>query len=317
MGLVLNSVKFLVEAHKLGARFDASITLGRQHTTVSPERLCLLLKEYGLWPPPGNEQAFLSELRQARWRFEVFAKALGAKKVSSMDISAYEGADVVHDLSVPIGSDLHERFDMVIDGGTLEHVFHVPISMANCMNMTKVGGHVVVITNMNNLVGHGFYQFSPELFFRMFSRENGFEMVRMVAVEDTFGRSSIAGVKYDFPIQGDWYNVRDPDKVRKRNILITREPTVLYVLAKRVAKEPIFQKYPCQSEYGADDQSVLNPANQNKLGKAVIGSIVQHLPEKLWREWLPRAAVLIDPFRRWRHHRRNSLENRDFYERLP
>ena len=214
MGLVFNSIKFLLEARKSGVRFDQTLTLGRQHMTLSAERAISLLREYNLSLPANEEAGFLAEMQKARWRFDVFARALGAKKVSSMDISDYEGADIVHNLNSPVPPELHGRFDLVIDGGTLEHVFHVPVAMENCMKITKVGGHVIIITNINNLVGHGFYQFSPELFYRIFSRENGFEVMRMVALEDTFGRSSLLGVKYDFPIQSDWYDVRDPDKIR-------------------------------------------------------------------------------------------------------
>ena len=268
MGLVINSIRFLIEARQRGVQFGETLTLGRQHLTVSPQRLCALLREYRMPAPPEGEARFQAALEQARWRFEVFARALGAAKVSAMDVSAYEQAEVVHNLNEPVGPELHGRFDLVIDGGTLEHVFNVPVAIGNCLKMAKPGGHVVIITNMNNLVGHGFYQFSPELFFRIFSPDNGFEVVRMIAVEDTFGRSSLLGVKYDFPIQGPWYDIHDPDKIRKRNILITRYPVVLMALARKVSDQPLFTRFPQQSEYGADDQSVLNPANQNSLAGA-------------------------------------------------
>lgn len=284
--------------------------------TVSPERSLALLREYKLWPPPGGQESFRVELQNAKWRFEVFARALGARSVSSMDISDYEGAAVIHDLNQPVPPELCDRYDVVIDGGTLEHVFHVPVAFENCMKLTKIGGHVVIITNINNLVGHGFYQFGPELFYRVFSRENGFEVVRMVALEDTFGRSSLLGVKYDFPIQSDWYDVLDPDKIRKRNILITRNSAILFVLARKVAKEAIFKSIPRQSEYPADDQSVLNPTNQSKFGRVAIASLLRHFPESFWREWLPKLAVIVDPARRWRHRRRNSFGNRDFYSKV-
>src|SRR5690348_10401159 len=120
MGLVLNSLKFLLEAHKDGVRFNETLTLGRQHMTLSPERAISLLRQYNL-PAPGGEPAFLEELKNAKWRFEVFARAL-AGNVSSMDISDYEQAAIVHDLNYPVPQNLHEKFDLVIDGGTLEHV---------------------------------------------------------------------------------------------------------------------------------------------------------------------------------------------------
>jgi len=97
--------------------------------TISPERALALLREYKLGPPPEADAKFLAELRAAQWRFGIFARELGASKVSAMDVSEYEGADILHDLNVPAPANLHERFDLLIDGGTLEHVFNVPVSM--------------------------------------------------------------------------------------------------------------------------------------------------------------------------------------------
>jgi hypothetical protein len=122
MGLVLNSLKFLLDARQSGARFDETLTLGRQHMTLSPERAVLLLRDYNLWPPPGGEESFLAELKKAQWRFELFARSLGAKNVSSMDVSGYEGATIVHDLNLPVAPALHERFDAVIDGTSMTRI---------------------------------------------------------------------------------------------------------------------------------------------------------------------------------------------------
>ena len=77
-------------------------------------------------------------------------------------------------MNLPIGDDLKRKFSVVIDGGTLEHVFNFPVAIKNCMQMLDVGGHFFVHTMANNFMGHGFYQFSPELFYRVFSPENGF-----------------------------------------------------------------------------------------------------------------------------------------------
>jgi hypothetical protein len=46
-------------------------------------------------------------------------------EVSSVDASDYEGATIVHDLNIPIPRELVEQFDIVWDGGTLEHVLQL------------------------------------------------------------------------------------------------------------------------------------------------------------------------------------------------
>jgi 2-polyprenyl-3-methyl-5-hydroxy-6-metoxy-1,4-benzoquinol methylase len=87
-------------------------------------------------------------------------------------------ASIIHDLNKPVPKELEERFDVVLDGG-LEHVFDFPQAIENAMRMTKIGGHLILETPANNLCGNGFYQFSPELFFRVLDSGNGFELERL------------------------------------------------------------------------------------------------------------------------------------------
>ena len=51
------------------------------------------------------------------------------------------------------------------------------------MEMVKRGGHFIGVTTLNNFCGHGFYQFSPELYYRVFAPGNGFEVVKMYVCE--------------------------------------------------------------------------------------------------------------------------------------
>ncbi len=81
----------------------------------------------------------------------------------SLDCSDYEHCDIVHDMNRPIDPSHHGTFDVVIDGGSLEHIFNFPVAVANCMNLVKVGGSVFIFTPANNHMGHGFYQFSPDV----------------------------------------------------------------------------------------------------------------------------------------------------------
>ena len=82
-----------------------------------------------------------------------------------MDFSPYEGATFVHDLNCPdISRSMGRRFDFVFDGGTTEHVFHIPNVFGNIFDSLNIGGHVMYASPSNNHCDHGFYQFSPTLF---------------------------------------------------------------------------------------------------------------------------------------------------------
>jgi SAM-dependent methyltransferase len=228
MGLDINAVRFLIDARKRGADFGDVLTLGRQDLNVYPAKMVKVLEGHG----------FPAE------RFKGDAKALyaepcflslGAKKVSSMDFSDFEGATFVHDLNMPVSQGLRERFDLVYDGGTLEHVFNFPVALQNCMEMVKAGGHLFIHTGTNGYCGHGFYQFSPELFYRALGPENGFEVVRMVL--------------HRVGPYGRWYEVADPNRVRARVELVSLAPMQLLIQAKRTGVTPLFAAAPQQSDY--------------------------------------------------------------------
>jgi hypothetical protein len=86
----------------------------------------------------------------------------------------------------------------------------------------------------NNFCGHGFYQFSPELFYRFFCPENGYSTEHCVVWED-IPRSR-------------FYYVSDPDSVRSRINLTSEVGTYMIVQAKRIGEvSPGF--VPQQSDY--------------------------------------------------------------------
>lgn len=105
-----------------------------------------------------------------------FFSALGFSKVLSMDFSDYESANILFDLNASeTPAELMNSFDVIVDGGTTEHVFHLPNAMKNITNMVKVGGRIIHMVPSNNYVDHGFFQFSPTFFLDYYS-VNKFEI---------------------------------------------------------------------------------------------------------------------------------------------
>lgn len=163
-----------------------------------------------------------------------FFKALGATQLDFMDASAYEGATVLHDLNTPLAPEHHGKWSTVFDGGTLEHVFNFPEAILSCMNAVRKGGHFISITPWNNFAGHGFYQFSPELFYRIFCPENGFLVRRMLISKN-----------------GRWYSVTDPNTLKSRVEYSGREETSLYLCAERIGNSTPLGNWPQQSDYSS------------------------------------------------------------------
>lgn len=219
----------------MGVRLDRALTIGRQRMYVTEPQLRALLKahpEYAI-----NPDAASSILAEDHGYAEPLLRKIGAAGVQTLDVSGYENATILHDMNLPLPEAYHGRFSLVVDGGSLEHVFHYTTALKNCMEAVAPGGHFLTVTPANNLMGHGFYQLSPELFFRALAPVNGFEICRALV--------------YEQPWDGTWYEVADPQQVRTRVELMTRRPIYLAVCARKLASVPIFAETPQQSDYAA------------------------------------------------------------------
>lgn len=96
-----------------------------------------------------------------------------------MDVSDYEDADIIFDLNnTELPEELHQRFDYIIDGGTLEHIFNFSQALANVAKMLKVDGKVFHYLPAHNYINHGFYTVSPSVL-QAFYTNNGFQVIHM------------------------------------------------------------------------------------------------------------------------------------------
>ncbi|MFL5241323.1 MAG: hypothetical protein ACJ8FY_04385 [Gemmataceae bacterium] len=243
MGFDVNGSRFLIYAKTLGVSFEKTATLGRQEMQINATQLRRNLADFG-FHTTAEEAERLS--KESQGYAESFLKRLGAREVASMDASDFEQATCVHDFNVPIPDELKNRFTAVVDGGTLEHIFNLPVAIKNCMEMVRVGGHFIGISPTNNWPGHGFYQLSPELFFRVFCRQNGYKIVKIIVYEDK-------------PL-AKWYEVIDPDLVKHRVTFVNSTQTYLGIIAQRIEAVEPFRSCPQQSDYVAQWTSTENAA---------------------------------------------------------
>lgn len=255
MGLDANGVKFLLYAKRRQVDFGQTATIGRQSVLASAASIAAAFEKSR--SQIGSSE--ISEILESSDGYcERLLEHLGARSISSFDASDYEKASHVHDFNFPIADEFRGRFSAVLDGGTLEHIFNYPVALKNCLEMVAKGGHFLAITPTNNFLGHGFYQFSPELFFNVLGGNNGFELVDLVFFEDYEG--------------SPWYQVADPRRMGGRITLQNAKPAYLLVIATRTRILPVFSEFPQQSDYSAEWSSIgLNKRHtrprQNKLSR--------------------------------------------------
>ena len=184
MGIDLNNAQLLVRAHKSGVSFERVLTLGRQRLLGDREMLLLTLRASGYQVSNDCASRLLDRTNEYS---EEFLSLLGAKEIVAIDASDFEGAQIIHDMNHRIPEALDSAFDLVVDGGTLEHIFDLPTALRNATRMVRPNGRFISLTQANNFCGHGFYQFSPELYYRFLCPENGYVMDSCILWEDIPG----------------------------------------------------------------------------------------------------------------------------------
>ncbi len=267
MGINFNKTKLMLEAKRNGASFDKILTLGHQKNNMVFSEIKKLKKNYHIL---GNE-INISDFKYRSYMDKFFNLFLGVKEIDVIDYSDYEGANIVHDLNLPIPDDLNSRYDVVIDGGTLEHIFNFPVAIKNCMKMTKVGGSIFIFSMSNNHCGHGFYQFSPELFFRIFDSENGFEVKKLIINEHPFPGAELSKKSIG-------YEVVDPKEIGRRINIVNNKPLGIMVHAKKIKDMEIFTKFPYQSDYSQAWNKKNAKHKKERLYKRIVKKILNKFP---------------------------------------
>lgn len=107
--------------------------------------------------------------------YDTLFGALGFRECHTLDIRDQGTAHFHrHDLNCPLKHKApYLGADLVLDPGTIEHVFDIAQVMCNIVALLTKGG-IVFHVNPVNWVGHGFHNLSPK-FFHQFYAANGFD----------------------------------------------------------------------------------------------------------------------------------------------
>ena len=181
MGLARAAVHLLMTEASRRPFHGSVVTLGRQHVYVTAQETISMAAEHGVRlvpiPPELHREPTLAKrgFVSDDWLFQ----SLGFVEIVRIDYSDYESSEVILDLnSTETPHELQNRFDLVLDSGTLEHVFDFAAGLRHCVRMVRSGGRVIHLTPSSNCVEHGFFSVSPTLYTDFYAA-SGFEVNRV------------------------------------------------------------------------------------------------------------------------------------------
>jgi len=174
MGISRGAVKLILDEGSERKFSGAVLQLGRQDLHFSQSQLekWAQSKAFGLSKAPKEEKTAAKGPLSVDLDDVEFFSMLGFESVASADFSDYENPSMTLDLNQPVPTELHERFDVIFDGGTMEHCFDTFQVLRNIFSMLKKGGRIIHSSPSNNHVDHGFYMYSPTLFADYYSANN-------------------------------------------------------------------------------------------------------------------------------------------------
>ena len=165
-------------------------------------------------------------------------------KLDVYDIVKERGCEIILDLNERVDPILRAfNYDIVLDVGTLEHVFHIGQAIKNMADMVKAGGYIIH-ENPFNCGNHGFYNLNPT-FYADFYEANGFEIIELSLANRN-------GMKAPAP--------------RGARFRFTEAEVNTFCIAKRVSMQSFV--WPVQSKY---KNSIPDAGDRARLKEAVNG----------------------------------------------
>lgn len=180
MGLVLQEVRTVVELLRKTEAPHRVLSLGHPDILATPDELESVV---GVRLGIDNESVLADRNGYADPGIVGSAKlvfaAVGAT-LDAVDKRASFGVTECLDLNEPLPVRYQNRYSLVIDPGTTEHIFNVGQALLSVAGAVCEGGyvyHMVPLASWN----HGFWNFSPLVFSQFYSERNGFELVQLNA----------------------------------------------------------------------------------------------------------------------------------------
>lgn len=197
--------------------FGRVATIGRQELFVPKDKLKILFN--------------LNKYPKYRiYCEELLIRHFAATVVESFDNSDFEHATHIADMNKPLA--VQNRYDTVIDCGSLEHIYNIPQALMNVSELCSVDGQILHVLPANNYCGHGFWQFSPELFFALYSEANGYKETEVFLADDQNEQF--------------WYQVREPRGGIRANVTSSAP---MFVLVRTRKTKVVSHENVQQSDY--------------------------------------------------------------------
>lgn len=147
MGIDFVAASLILHEHKYKPITGNVLTIGRQSIGFDAEQLKELLIQMDVplrknWKPEKEKSTVGVPESHLQLSQESFFSSFTDVKVLSLDVSAYEKADVVCDLQGEVPSEYDSIADFIYNGSCLDNIFDAAAAMRNMSKLLKPNGRI-------------------------------------------------------------------------------------------------------------------------------------------------------------------------------
>lgn len=251
MGIAPYVAEAIIREHKFKSITGDVLLLGRQTMLFSPQDAVAMIRGQGIEPAPipldGSiiDRQTLAAQGHSYIRDDAFFRLLGVDKIRALDHTDYEGAEVIHDLNVPVPDRLEGIADFILDGSTLDNVWDAATTLRNVARFLRTGGRLLSI-NMGSNHATPYLVFTPQWLLDYFVANHFADCKVYIVVHGNEGQIS--------------FFIPDPDRLllpgaNALGNFTSSFPMGVLVLAEKGA-DSTWDKIPIQQTYRPDEAMV-------------------------------------------------------------
>jgi len=185
MGISRAFAALIINEHSYRPLSGRVLCIANLCVAMTPTETQELAARYGI--EINADDLVLDEATRSKGRDAVdmrsFFRTVCGCEVDVMDISSYEGATILADLNDTIADELCGRYDVVVEGGTLDNIFDPANAMRNLHNLLAPGGRMFSLNVFNASIFNSSYQSLPPDWFFDFYASNQYEDLVMYFVD--------------------------------------------------------------------------------------------------------------------------------------
>ena len=203
---------------------------------------------------------------------EDYFNSVGFKEYKSIDINgAYNSLQFDLNKNILKTYSYNEKYDLVINNGTGEHVFNQYALFLNFHNLTKLNGIMLNILPFIDWINHGFYNFNP-IFFADLAASNNYEIIKISLANRNGSELRLNDENLSILFEQIKPNRKDSKFEKMIDIAKTKlGRNILLVVITRKLSDKIF-KIPLQGKYLSDVSNFKTDYNSQESGSAIAAN---------------------------------------------